>query len=314
MAEPQYAIRDLGGERVVEVGGATYRTYYSERVVRMLLARKGPRRTPLYFAFKESRGRHFLERLLRYLDARDRRHLTVLEVGCSFGHITEYLAEQPAVEAIHTFDVDGPFVEITRTKVAELGLAKVRQVLQLTDAETTRLPFATGTFDLVLAIGVIEHLPYPGRHRYVNEYYRVLAPDGHIAILDTPNRAFPLETHSVGLPGIQWLPTPVAYRYARLCRPDRMRDTPYPVFDAGAWRNASWDECLPSVGPAGLVDVTEEAGYGWSFFRDTARSRIRRAALPAFAAAVAALRAVGQPPSRALPYFNLVFRKADSAS
>jgi SAM-dependent methyltransferase len=233
----------------------------------------------------------------------------VLEVGCSFGHITEYLDEQPAVAAVHTFDVDAPFVEITRTKVAELGLGKVRQVLRLTDEETTRLPFAAGAFDLVLAIGVIEHLPFPGRHRYVDEYYRVLAPGGHIAILDTPNRAFPLETHSVGLPGIQWLPAPLAYRYARLCRPDRMRDTPFAVFDAGAWRNASWAECLPSAGAHGLADVTEEAGYGWRFFRDTARSRTRRALLPAFAAAASALRLVGRPPSLALPYFNVIFRK-----
>lgn len=309
MADPAFAIRDLGAERVVLLNGIEYRTYYSERLVRMLIERKGPRRTPLYFAFKESRGRHFLERLFRYLDRRALRPLTVLEVGCSFGHITEYLDEQPAVATIHTFDVDQPFVEITRTKVAELGLGRVSQVLCLSDEETTRLPFATGTFDLVLAIGVIEHLPFPGRHRYVDEYYRVLAPGGHIAILDTPNRAFPLETHSVGLPGIQWLPARLAYRYARLCRPGRVRDTPFAVFDAGAWRNASWSECLPSAGAPGLTDVTEEAGYGWRFFRDTARSRTRRALLPAFAAATSALRIAGQPPSLALPYFNLVFRK-----
>jgi hypothetical protein len=147
----------------------------------------------------------------------------------------------------------------------------------------------------------------------VDEYYRVLAPGGHIAILDTPNRAFPLETHSIGLPGIQWLPAPLAFRYARFCRPDRMRDTAFAVFDTGAWRNASWAECLPSTGAGGLADVTEEAGYGWRFFRDTARSRIRRAALPAFAAATAALRLAGRPPSLALPYFNVLFRKRDGA-
>jgi len=43
----------------------------------------------------------------------------------------------------------------------------------------------------------------------------VLAPGGHITILDTPNRYFPLETHSVGLPLIQWLPAPLAYVYAK---------------------------------------------------------------------------------------------------
>jgi SAM-dependent methyltransferase len=168
--------------------------------------------------------------------------------------MTEYLDEQPAVAEVHTLDVDGPFVEITRTKVAELRLRKVHQVLQLSDEETTRLPAASGTLDLVLAIGVTEHLPFRG---YVDEHYRVLAPGGHIAILDTPNRTLPLEPRSVWLPGVQL-----------------------------------------------------EAGYSWHFFRDAARSRTRRGLLPAFATGTATLRLAGGSPSLALPYFNLIFRKA----
>jgi len=161
---------------------------------------------------------------------------------------------------------------------------------------------------------VIEHLPARDRHRYVDEYYRVLAAGGHVAILDTPNRAFPLETHSVGLPGIQWLPPGIAFRYARLLRPDRVSGTGFEAFSEGAWRNASLRECLPSRGAAGLADVTEEAGYGWRFFRETARSRTRRALLPLFALACGALRAAGLPPSLALPYFNLVFKREESRS
>jgi SAM-dependent methyltransferase len=308
-----FAIRDLGDERVLTVGGVEHRTRYSERLIRLLIERKGLARAPLYFPFKETRGRHFLERLFRYLRARGARDLSVLEIGCSAGHITEYLDEQSAVGEIHTFDVDGAFAEITRLKVAELGLGKVREVLHLDDAETTRLPFADGAFDLVLAVGVIEHLPARDRHRYVDEYYRVLRPGGHIAVLDTPNRLFPLETHTSGLPGIQWLPARLAFRYARAFRGARLRGVPFAEFDAAAWRNASWREILPSgrVGLPGvtLTDVTEEAGYGWRFFLETARSPLRRAALPALALPSALLAAAGRPRSLALPYFNVVFRR-----
>jgi SAM-dependent methyltransferase len=309
MGEPAWELRDLGTERVLTVDGVAHRTAYSEGVIRRLIARKGPRRAPLYFPFKETRGRFFLERLFAYLAARGARELTVLEVGCSFGHITEYLDAEPLVAAIHSFDVDGPFVELTRAKVAETPLPKVREVLHLTDEATTRLPFPDAAFDVVLAVGVIEHLPARGRRRYVDEYYRVLRPGGHVAILDTPNRLFPLETHSVGLPGIQWLPARLAYGYARLLRPGRVRGVAFEEFERGAWRNASLGECLPSRGRAALVDVTEEAGYGWRFFRETARSRTRRSLLPLFTLACAGLSAAGAPPSLALPYFNLVFRK-----
>ncbi len=305
-----FAIRDLGDERVLTVDGVEHRTRYSERLIRLLIDRKGIARAPLYFPFKETRGRHFLGRLMSYLGAREARDLSVLEVGCSAGHVTEYLDEQDVVGALWTFDVDAAFAEITRLKVAELGLGKVRAVLHLDDAETTRLPFADGTFDLVLAVGVIEHLPARGRYRYVDEYYRVLRPGGHIAVLDTPNRLFPLETHSIGLPGVQWLPPRLAFAYARAFRGRRLQGVPFAEFDAAGWRNASWREIRPSRGAGALVDVTEEAGYGWRFFRDTARSPLRRAALPACAAACAALAVAGRPRSLALPYFNVVFRRA----
>jgi hypothetical protein len=158
---------------------------------------------------------------------------------------------------------------------------------------------------------VVEHLGQRSRRAQVDEYYRVLARGGHIAILDTPNRLFPLETHSVGLPLVQWLPAPLAYRYARLGRPARFRAVGYEEFiaEGTGWRNASYGECLPSSGTARLQDVTETAGYGWRFFRSTARSRTRRALLPLFAIASGVLRAAGRPPSLCLPYLNLLFRR-----
>jgi SAM-dependent methyltransferase len=311
MTEPDYRLQDLGDRRVLTVDGQEHITRYSERVIRMLIERKGARRAVRYFPYKETRGRHFLGPLFAYLRGRGARELSVLEVGCSFGHITEYLVEQPEVARISTFDTDPDFVAMLRAKVEDQALDKVADVRQLGNDETRRLPYADGAFDLVLAIGVVEHLPARNRRAQVDEYYRVLRRRGHIAILDTPNRAFPLETHSVGLPLVQWLPAPLAWRYARFARPGRYRDIGYAEFvaDGTGWRNASWGDCLPSAGAAGLDDVTEAAGYGWCFFRETARSRTRRALLPAFGAACRMLGAAGRSPSLALPYFNLVFHK-----
>jgi SAM-dependent methyltransferase len=308
---PAYRLDDLGDHRVLTVDGRSYRTHYSARVVDLLVARKGPRRAPPYFTFKETRGQHFLEPLFQYLAARSLSRLRVLEVGCSFGHITEYLDERAEVEAIHTFDTDADFVTIVRTKRQELPLRRVREVAHFTGEETRRLPWPEGFFDLVVALGVVEHLPLRLRRAQVDEYYRVLAPGGLIAVLDTPNRLFPLETHSVGLPLVQWLPAPLAYRYARLCRPGRFAEVTFTQFvaDGTGWRNATFADCLPGRGAGAVDDVTEDAGYGYRFFHATARSRTRRRLLPAFAVAAALLRAAGRPPSLCLPYLNLLFRK-----
>ena len=312
MSEPQYRLEDLGDRRVLTVGGRDYPTSYSARLVRMLVERKGALRAPQYFAYKETRGRHFLDPLFAYVRRRGARDLRVLEVGCSFGHITEYLAERPEVREIATFDTDPAFAAMVRVKVEEMRLERVRDVRLFSNEETRRLPYPGGSFDLVLVLGVIEHLPVRGRRQIVDEYYRVLAPGGHIAILDTPNRLFPLETHSVGLPLVQWLPAPLAFAYAKLARPGRMRGVDYAGFvvDGTGWRNASLGECLPSSGWRGLEDVTEEAGFGWTFFRNTALTRTRRILLPAFGLACGGLRSLGLSPSLALPYLNLLLRKA----
>jgi SAM-dependent methyltransferase len=311
MSDPPYRLEDRGDRRVLTVDGREYATQYSARVVRLLIERKGARRAPLYFPFKEQRAGLYLDPLFGYLRARGARGLSVLEVGSSFGHMTEYVAEQPEVAEIHCLDTDPTFVEIVRAKVKEQGLDRVKEVLLLGIDETRRLPWPDGRFDLVLVVAVVEHLPARNRRAQVDEYYRVLAPGGHIAILDTPNRFFPIETHSIGLPLVQWLPPRLAYAYARLARPGKFAQVSYETFvaDGTGWRNATLADCLPSRGPAGLEDVTEQAGYGWRFFRATARSRRRRVLLRLLAAPAAALRAVGRAPSLCLPYFNLLFRK-----
>jgi len=308
---PPYRLVDLGDRRVLSVEGRDYVTGYSERVLQMLIERKGARRAPPYLSYKTARGPLFLGPLVGHLRRRGLTRLRCLEVGCSFGHMTEYLHEQPEIAALTTFDTDAAFAAITRAKVEELGLRKVRDVGLFTGEATRRLPWTDAAFDLVVACGVVEHLPARLRRAQVDEYYRVLAPGGLIAILDTPNRFFPLETHSVGLPLVQWLPPRLAWAYARACRPRKFRGETFAGFtmDGTGWRNASLADCLPTTGWTGLEDLTEEAGYGWRFFRDTARSRTRRALLPLFAAGCGALRALGRPPSLCLPYLNLVFRK-----
>jgi SAM-dependent methyltransferase len=314
MSGLRYSIEDLGDRRVLTMNGVTYPpTRYSKRVIEMLIERK-QERAPLYFPFKEQRAPLYLEPLFRWLRAHDARNLRVLEIGCSFGHMTEYLAEQPEIATIDTFDTDRAFVDIARAKREELSLNKLRDVLLLSNEETRRLPWPDSAFDLVLAVSVIEHLP-KDRRALVDEYYRVLTPGGHIAILDTPNRWFPFETHSIGLPFVQWLPPPLAYRYARLFRRKRIRDAPYSDFiaDGTGWRNATLSECLPSSRWRDIEDLTEEAGYGSRFFAKVAGRRMVRLG-PTLDPFVTVLRAAGATPSRCLPYFNLLFRKLPTAT
>src|SRR5512132_598497 len=119
MSESPYRLEDLGDHRVLTVGG-----------------RKGPARTPPYFSYKETRGRLFLDPLFGYLRGRGAHDLSVLEVGCSFGHITEYLADRPEVREVTTFDTDPAFAAIVRVKVEEMALGRVKEVGLFSNEET----------------------------------------------------------------------------------------------------------------------------------------------------------------------------------
>jgi hypothetical protein len=75
-------------------------------------------------------------------------------------------------------------------------------------ASGTELPFEDDAFDLAFSNAVVEHVG--GRdqqRRFVTELCRV-APR---VFLSTPNRWFPVETHTL-LPFIHWLPRPAADR------------------------------------------------------------------------------------------------------
>ena len=79
--------------------------------------------------------------------------------------------------------------------------------------DTAALPFVDGEFRFILANGVLEHIPQP-RDSYVRELWRVLAPDGHLMVNETPNKYFPKELHTTSLWFNHWLPRELAHKRA----------------------------------------------------------------------------------------------------
>jgi len=73
--------------------------------------------------------------------------------------------------------------------------------------DALELPFADGEFDIVFSNAVIEHVgARDQQRRFVYEALRV----GRRAFITTPNRAFPVEVHTL-LPAVHWLPERLAH-------------------------------------------------------------------------------------------------------
>jgi ubiquinone/menaquinone biosynthesis C-methylase UbiE len=305
----EYQIIQRQDKRILIINGKEYETMYSKRIIELIIKRKGLARTPEYFVHKEKR-KNLLMPLFDYLESQGLRNLKVLEVGCSAGQFTELLNEQDSIEEIYSYDVDRLLTEVTRIKVDELGLKKVKRVDCFSNQETKNLPYENNYFDLIILSGVLEHLPFENRYMYVDEYYRKLKIGGLLCFLDTPNRNYPFETHSIGLPFINKLSAQTAFIYAKVF--GKLKGVDFPGFTrAGTgWRNATYYECLPHAISMVVKDISEEAGYGYSFFKKIPRGIKSKIFLSPWFALLRYLSIkLDFPISFFLPYINVVFKK-----
>jgi ubiquinone/menaquinone biosynthesis C-methylase UbiE len=100
----------------------------------------------------------------------------VLDAGCSIGQLTTRLASLPA--EIHALDVSPTAVSRARETVARHGMVR------FTTGSATELPYADGTFDLVIASDGLYSwdISADDRQASLRELHRVLRPDG-VALL-----------------------------------------------------------------------------------------------------------------------------------
>ncbi len=170
----------------------------------------------------------------------------ILDVGCGVGQYVRHMRELPAT-------VYG--IDIERRRVVD----GARHLAGLMVASAEALPFAEGSFDIVVLNEVLEHVR--DERATLREAARVLPVGGHVVIY-APNRWFPFETHGVrwrgryrfgNYPFVNWLPrllrdrlVPHADVYTRgdLRRmfhglPYRVRSASavYPAFDGVRSRN-----------------------------------------------------------------------------
>ena len=99
----------------------------------------------------------------------------VLEIGCGAGFLSVALAK----EGMHVYATDAAeaMVELARQHVQEAGVA---ELVTVDAADVYDLDFADGSFDLVIALGVIPWLAQP--ELAIREMARVTQAEGYILL------------------------------------------------------------------------------------------------------------------------------------
>lgn len=139
----------------------------------------------------------FFARLARRYGKRGTR---LLEIGSGLGHLVGQLSDQ-----FQTLGLDVNLWALVQSQaVAKSTLFQVGSAVDL--------PYATGSFGLVIIKHVVEHLDHP--EKCIQELGRILAPGG-VLILATPN----LDSLLKPLKGEAWIgyqdPTHIALKYPK---------------------------------------------------------------------------------------------------
>jgi 2-polyprenyl-3-methyl-5-hydroxy-6-metoxy-1,4-benzoquinol methylase len=126
-----------------------------------------------------------LLRKIVHAQGQDLDQAVLLDVGCGAGTTDRHLASQ--VKSLHGVDVSEEMVSVARKHVADGEFLHY-------DGKT--LPFPSGSFDVVIAICVLHHVPQPDQTSFLRELVRVTRSGGVIAVFEH-NPANPLTRRAV---------------------------------------------------------------------------------------------------------------------
>ncbi len=128
-----------------------------------------------------------------YLASRLMPGMTMLDVGCGPGTLTIDLARRIAPGHVTGVDAAAIALEAARDHAAESSVTNVT----FTQANAYELPFDDGSFDIVHAHQVLQHLSDPVKA--IQEMRRVVAPGGIIAVREADYGAMSWYPPSEGL-------------------------------------------------------------------------------------------------------------------
>lgn len=184
----------------------------------------------------------FLERdLLAYLPPEWFRGKRVLDFGCGSGASTICLARLFPDASLVGLELDARLLDLARRRVHYHGFPNVEL---RRSPSATELPPDLGCFDAVVLSAVYEHLLPSERQRLLPLLWHVVKPGGYLFLNQTPHRYFPLESHTTGLPGINYLPDRLAHAAARRWSPRIRRDETWENLLRAGIRGATEQEIL----------------------------------------------------------------------
>jgi SAM-dependent methyltransferase len=129
-----------------------------------------PNQSPALNAFFDRIQRYAVVRALAELELGGP-NTRVLEIGCGRGRWLRLFRDRGAT---------GTGIDLSAEAIARC----LEQGLTAVVGSAEKLPFATGSFDLVISVTVLLHLPPEGQRKAAAEMQRVCRAGGHVVLLE----------------------------------------------------------------------------------------------------------------------------------
>lgn len=153
-------------------------------------------------------------RVIPWLDAmRSLNGAKILEIGCGTGASTVALSEQGAT--VTGVDIEEESIAVAKARCEVYGIKADFNIGNAVDVLASIEP---GKFSMIIFFACLEHMTHEERLTSIRNAWIALPPQGHLAVVDTPNRLWHFDGHTSLLPFFHWLPDNLAFEYARFSK------------------------------------------------------------------------------------------------
>jgi 2-polyprenyl-3-methyl-5-hydroxy-6-metoxy-1,4-benzoquinol methylase len=189
--------------------------------------------------------RFFENDFLPYFGPAEFEDKRVLDFGCGSGASTMVLARMFTGAQIVGVELSAELLRIAERRRAFYGYEHVSFV---PSPAGNSLPEGLGEFDFIVMSAVFEHLLPEERRSVMPQLWAHLRVGGCLLLNQTPHRFFPFESHTTGLPLLNYLPDRLACYVARRFSPRALGRESWDGLLRKGIRGATEREILESVG------------------------------------------------------------------